>query len=98
MLETFIQHFWKHGNRFISNEGIEMVLHKETTVEVSVMLRNHEEYENRIQVKTEFRSLEAFIETFNFKSPKDLVRVSLKDLLLLHQRGLAQLDEMIYPA
>lgn len=98
MNKKLIQYFWKNANKIVSREGVEMVLHKETTVEVSVMLRNHEEYENRIQVKTEFRSIEAFIETFNFKSPEDLARVSLKDLLLLNQKGLAQLDEMIYPA
>mgnify|MGYP007014266007 CR=1 FL=1 len=87
-----IQYFWTHSNLITSKEGVEAALHGDKLIEVSVMLRNHEENEVRLQLRTSFTSPLRFIEAFNLQYPEDVKKISMENLLLLYKNGKAELS------
>jgi len=84
--------FWNKGNHVVTIQGVELDLHQ-TMVEVSVLMRNHEEFDERIQVKAEFDTLEEFIEVMVLSSVDELADISLADLLDLYKQGKALVTE-----
>ncbi|WP_316834430.1 hypothetical protein [Pedobacter nutrimenti] len=99
MIKTsdLVQYFWTHSNLITSKEGVEASLHGDKLIEVSVTLRNHEENEVRLQLRTSFSSPQKFMETFGLKSLEDIRSISMEHLLLLYKNGKAELRVMEYP-
>nr|WP_199080686.1 hypothetical protein [Pedobacter sp. ASV19] len=99
MIKTsdLVQYFWTHANLITSKEGVEAALHGDKLIEVSVMLRNHEENEVRLQLRTAFISPLKFIETFNLHYPEDVKKISIENLMVLYKNGKAELSVTEYP-
>jgi len=91
--KEMISEFWDHANRITTFQGVEMDLHNDKQVTASVLLRNHEEYEERIQVKAEFETVEAFIEVMAINSADELADITIADLLDLYKQGKAEITE-----
>ena len=98
MIKTsdLVQYFWTHSNLITSKEGVEAALHGDQLIEVSVMLRNHEENEVRLQLRSAFNSPLRFIEAFNLQYPEDIKKISMENLLLLYKNGKAELSVTEY--
>jgi len=94
MIKTsdLVQYFWAHSNLITSKEGVEAALHGDQLIEVSVMLRNHEENDVRLQLRSAFNSPLRFIEAFNLRYPEDVKKISMENLLLLYKNGKAELS------
>ncbi|WP_316834954.1 hypothetical protein [Pedobacter nutrimenti] len=94
MIKTsdLVQYFWIHSNLITSQEGVEAALHGDQLIEVSVMLRNHEENEVRLQLRTSFTSPLRFIEAFNLQYPEDIKKISIESLMILYKNGKAELS------
>lgn len=94
MLKTsdLVQYFWTHANLITTKEGVEASLHGDKLIEVSVMLRNHEENEVRLQLRTAFVSPLKFIETFSLQYPEDIKKISIENLMILYKNGKAELS------
>jgi len=99
MIKTndLVQYFWTQANFITTKEGVEVVLHGDRLIEVSVMLRNHEENEVRLQLRCAFNSPLKFIEAFDLQYPEDVKRISMENLLLLYKNGKAELSVTEYP-
>jgi hypothetical protein len=99
MIKTIdlVQYFWTHSNLITSKEGVEAALHGDKLIEVSVTLRNHEENEVRLQLRTSFTSPLKFIEAFNLQYPEDIKKISIENLMLLYKNGKAELSVTEYP-
>jgi hypothetical protein len=63
----------------------------------SVMLRNHEENEVRLQLRCAFNSPLKFMEAFDLQYPEDVKKISMENLLLLYKNGKAELSVTEYP-
>jgi hypothetical protein len=96
--EQLVQHFWQNANLITTNEGVEVALHAECLIEVSVLLRNHEQYEVRLQLRVAFNTVPKFLETFKLKDLEDIQWIGLEDLLLLYKAGKAELSVVEFPA
>jgi len=96
--EQLVQYFWQNANLITTNEGVEVALHAERLIEVSVLLRNHEKYEVRLQLRAAFNTVPKFLDTFKLKDLEDIRWISLEDLLLLYKAGKAELSVVEFPA
>ena len=93
LVKEMISEFWDHANRITTFQGVELDLHNDKMVVVSVLLKNNEEYEERIQVKAEFETIEAFIEMMAINSADELADITIADLLDLYKQGKAEVTE-----
>ncbi|HWW40738.1 hypothetical protein [Pedobacter sp.] len=93
MIKTndLVQYFWTHANLITTKEGVEAALHGDQLIEVSVMLRNHEENVVRLQLRSAFTSPLRFIEAFNLQYPEDIKKISMENLMILYKNGKAEL-------
>lgn len=79
-----------------SEEGVELAMHGDTVIEVSVLLRNQLDVKiNRmrpmVQLHTTFDDFREFQKVMKIKVLEDLHQVTLEDMILLHASGLAKL-------
>lgn len=88
-----INEFWEHADKIVTAQGVEIDLHQDKLVVVSVLLKNHEEYEELIQVKAEFETVEEFIEVMALNSVDELADITIADLLDLYKMGKAEVIE-----
>jgi hypothetical protein len=98
MIKTsdLVQYFWTQANLITTKEGVEVALHGDKLIEVSVMLRNHEENEVRLQLRGAFNSPLKFMEAFDLQYPEDVKKISMENLLLLYKNGKAELSVTEY--
>ncbi|WP_316834752.1 hypothetical protein [Pedobacter nutrimenti] len=89
--EQLIQYFWENANVVTSNAGVDIDLHGDSFVEVSVLIRNHEEYGERIQLTASFHSLQNFVEFFKLECLEDMKLIGLEDMFVLYKAGRAEL-------
>lgn len=94
--QVLIDYFWKEGDMITSEQGVELALHGDSVIEVSVMLRNALEVkvngmEPMVQLHTEFDDFSEFQRVMKISELDDLRRVSLSDMMVLYAGGLATL-------
>jgi hypothetical protein len=87
-------YFWEFGNHIVTKEGVEIVLHESALVEMSVLLRNEDDYPQRIQLQANFYSLAAFMNFFAFESYDCIAKITLQDMLALYRIGYAKLEAL----
>ncbi|PYF74101.1 hypothetical protein [Pedobacter nutrimenti] len=85
-------YFWKSENHITTNEGVEIVLHASSLVELSVLLRNEEEYTPRYQINASFYSLNSFMNFFSFENYQAIHKISVADMLALYRIGYAHME------
>lgn len=89
------EYFWVFDNLITTRNGVELALHGDDFVEVSVLLRNEidlpEEDAMMMQLYTSFDTLEDFMRIFSVKELHALKEIRMKDLMELYRRGMAEL-------
>ena len=91
--KQIVASFWDNANQVVTVQGVEIDLHNDKQVTVSVLLRNYEEYEERFQVKAEFETVVEFIAVMGLNSVEELEDISILDLLELYKNGKAEVTE-----
>lgn len=96
-----IEYFWKEGNMITSEEGVEVALHGDSLIEVSVMLRNTLEIDvdglmPMVQLHTEFEDFEVFQRVMKIAQLEDLHRITLEEMMVLYASGQAALYKARY--
>ena len=96
MIKTsdLVQYFWNHSNLITSEEGVELHMHGDSLIEASVLLRNHEENDVRLQLRAAFDPPQKFVEAFQLASLEDIDSIRLEHLMLLYKNGKAELSVM----
>lgn len=89
------QYFWVQGNLITTRNGVELALHGDDFIEVSVLLRNEmdlpDEDAMMMQLYISFDTPRDFLRTFRIKELYALKEIRMKDLMELYRRGKAEL-------
>jgi len=78
-----VAYFWEQGDDITTKERVDVVLHEDTLVEVSVMLRNIEdEVEMMVQICADFDPVQDFIDAFALTDAAQINNIGLVDMLV----------------
>ena len=83
-----LAHFWANANKLVTANGVEIDLHNDDLVVLSVLLRNVEDTPYRVQIYAEF-SLDAFIAEMEIQLVEDLLEIELDMMMVLLMGGKA---------
>lgn len=97
--QDIVDYFWTYGNLITTEKGVELEMHGDSAVMVSVMLRNVEDIEINglepmVQLKVVFEDFEELQCALGIERLVDLTRVSVADLLRLYAKGVASMEEI----
>lgn len=91
------QYFLRYANCITTNEGVSIQVYGSSLIEVSVMLRNQQDYDVLLQFRTAYMIPEKFVETFNLQYLEDIKKISIENLMVLYKRGKVELSVMELP-
>ena len=77
-----IAHFWANANQITTPTGVELNLENDNYIILSVLLRNHEDYPERYQLKAEL-SIERFIDLLELDTLEELDEISIETMFTL---------------
>jgi predicted house-cleaning noncanonical NTP pyrophosphatase (MazG superfamily) len=83
-----LAHFWTNANQLITPTGIEIDLHNDSLIVLSVTIRNEANYPQRLQLKAEF-SLQGFITQLELEQLADIQEISIEVMFTLLAMGKA---------
>ena len=83
-----LAYFWANANQLVSRHGVEMDLHGEDLVVMSLTLRNVEEYPYTVQLRTEFE-LDYFVGALELQRLDNILEINIQLLFELLAVGKA---------
>lgn len=99
--KDIIQYFWTYGNLITTDKGVELEMHGDSLVMVSVMLRNVEDIEINglepmVHLKVVFEDFEEMQRALGIGKLEEFKKVSMADMIRLHAAGIAKMEEIDY--
>ncbi|SMC54195.1 hypothetical protein [Pedobacter africanus] len=85
---VLLAQFWANANQLVTPDGLEIDLHNDDLVVLSITLRNVEDYPYTLQLKAEF-GLDAFAKEMETQLVDDLTEINLDLLFALLIAGKA---------
>jgi hypothetical protein len=83
-----LAHFWTNANKITTPTGVELDLINDEIIQLSVTLRNHEDYPERYQMKAKF-GLDQFIDKLELEQLEDINQISIETMFTLMVIGSA---------
>jgi hypothetical protein len=83
-----LAHFWTNANKIVTPTGVELDLLNDEIIQLSVTLRNHEDYAERYQLKARF-GLDQFIDKLELEKLSDIAEISIETMFTLMVIGSA---------
>lgn len=81
-------HFWTNINQLVTPDGVEIDLHNDEEVVLSVILKNETDYPHRVQLKAAF-TLIGFITYLQLENIEQLDEIGIETMLKLLVAGIA---------
>ncbi|HKG05999.1 MAG TPA: hypothetical protein VKB19_06060 [Pedobacter sp.] len=91
--QQLVDYFWEQSKEITTTEKVNIDFYEDTTVDVSVLLRNEQEGVNTmIQIRRTFDPVQDFIDAFDITEVTQPLRITLEDLFKLYREGEAELE------
>lgn len=81
-------HFWTNVNQLVTPDGVEIDLHNDDEVVLSVVLKNETDYPHRVQLKAAF-TLIGFVTYLQLDTLEQLDEIGIETMLKLLVEGVA---------